>query len=211
MGGEPQRMYPFADYFARRSIIGIGAQYRLMNRRTGTTVFDCVKDARSAVRFVRSHATSLGVDPAKIIVSGGSAGGHVAVGTALFNGIDDASDPTEVSSSPAALVLYFPVIDTSSEGYGQSKIGERWRDLSPAHQVRKGLPPTILFHGSADTVTPLAGAQAFRDAMLESGNRCELVVHPGGKHGYLMFERDLFDRSMRQTESFLKSLGLMPQ
>jgi acetyl esterase/lipase len=180
-------------------------------------VFDCVRDGRDAVRFIRSHAETLGIDPRKIIVSGGSAGGHVAVGTALFDGVDEPGEsakPKEstekVSCVPNALVLLFPVIDTSQEGYGQAKIGERWRQLSPVHQVRGKIPPTLIFHGTADTVTPFAGAEAFQKAMLQAGNRCELVTHEGGKHGYLMFDRALYQDTLEKTERFLSSLGMLP-
>jgi acetyl esterase/lipase len=205
-GGAPRRMYPFAEHFARQGLVGISVEYRLLNTKLGTTVFDCVKDGRSAVRYVRSHAAELGIDPQKIVVSGGSAGGHVAAATAIFDGIDEAGEATEVSCVPNALVLLFPVIDTSPAGYGTAKIGERWQELSPAHRVRPGAPPTIVFHGTADTVTPFAGAVAFRDAMAKAGNRCELVSHEGGRHGYLMFDRELYLQTLRQTEVFLTSL-----
>ncbi|MCA9225610.1 MAG: alpha/beta hydrolase, partial [Planctomycetales bacterium] len=208
-GGEPRRMYPFAEHFAKLGMVGISVQYRLLNKQRGVTVFDCVRDGRSAVRFVKAHADKFGVDPNKIIVSGGSAGGHVAVGTALFGGVDEAGEDTQVSSVPAALVLLFPVIDTSTEGYGNSKIGERWRELSPVHQVRGELPPTLIFHGTGDTVTPFSGAAAFQKAMLQAGNRCELDIHDGGKHGYLMFDRALYLDTLKKTEDFLKSLQLL--
>jgi acetyl esterase len=107
-------------------------------------------------------------------------------------------------------VLLFPVIDTSKEGYGQAKIGERWQELSPAHNVRAGLPPTLIFHGTGDTVTPFAGAKTFHEAMLKAGNRCELDVNEGGAHGYLMRDKALFDDTMKKTDAFLKSLGLLP-
>ncbi len=210
-GGEPRRMYPFAEHFARLGMVGISVQYRLLNAKQGTNVFDCVKDGRSAVRFVRAHAASLGIDPEKIIVSGGSAGGHVAVGTALFDGVNENNERCDVSSIPNALVLLFPVIDTSQAGYGNAKIGERWRELSPVHQVRGNVPPTLIFHGTGDTVTPFAGAKAFQQAMRQAGNRCELEIHEGGKHGYLMFDRKLYLETMRKTEIFLASLGLLPK
>jgi acetyl esterase/lipase len=210
-GGEPRRMYPFANHFAQRGMVGISVQYRLLNAEQGTTVDDCVKDGRSAVRFVRSHAASLGIDPEKIIVSGGSAGGHVAVGTALFEGVDEAGESTAVSSVPNALVLLFPVIDTSKAGYGNAKLGDRWQALSPVHQVRGKVPPTIIFHGTGDTVTPFAGAEAFRDAMRKAGNRCELDVHEVGKHGYLMFDRQLYLDTLQKTETFLESVNLFPK
>jgi acetyl esterase/lipase len=161
------------------------------------------------MRYIRVHATELGIDPQKIIVSGGSAGGHLAVSTALFDKVNEDSDDLTISATPTALVLLFPVIDTSKEGYGQAKIGERWQELSPAHNVRAGLPPTLIFHGTGDTVTPFAGAKTFHEAMLKAVNRCELDINEGGAHGYLMRSKALFDDTMTKTDAFLKSLGLL--
>ncbi len=208
-GGAPPRMYPFAAHYAKLGLVGISMSYRLHSAKTGVSVFDCVKDARSAMRHLRVHAAELGIDPQKIIVSGGSAGGHLAVSTALFDKVNEEGDDLAVSASPNALVLLFPVIDTSKEGYGQAKIGERWQELSPAHNVRAGLPPTLIFHGTGDTVTPFAGAKAFHEAMLKAGNRSELDVNDGGAHGYLMRDKVLFDDTMKKTDAFLKSLGLL--
>ena len=209
-GGAPPRMYPFAAHYAKHGLVGISMSYRLHSAKTGVSVFDCVKDARSAVRYIRAHAAELGIDPQKIIVSGGSAGGHLAVSTALFDKVNEEGDDLAISASPNALVLLFPVIDTSKEGYGQAKIGERWQELSPAHNVRAGLPPTLIFHGTGDTVTPFAGAKTFHEAMLNAGNRCELDINEGGVHGYLMRDKVLFDETMKKTDAFLKSLRLLP-
>jgi acetyl esterase/lipase len=208
-GGEPKRMYSFADHYAKLGLVGISVQYRLHDTKTQTTVFDCVKDARSAVRYVRAHAAELGIDPQKLIVSGGSAGGHLAAATAMFDGVDEAGEETKVSCVPNALVLLYPVIDTSKEGYGNAKIGERWKELSPAHNVRPGLAPTITFHGTGDTVCPFKGAQLFHDAMLKAGNRSELVVNEGGGHGYLMRTQALYEECLGKADAFLSSLDLI--
>lgn len=208
-GGTPPRMYPFAAHYSKLGLVGISMQYRLHNAKTGVSVFDCVKDARSAVRYIRAHAAELGIDPQKIIVSGGSAGGHLAASTALFDNVNEDGDDLKVSPIPNALVLLFPVIDTSKEGYGNAKIGERWQELSPVHHVRPGVPPTIIFHGTGDTVTPFAGAKAFHEAMLKAGNRCELDVNEGGAHGYLMRNKVLLEDTLQKTDVFLKSLGLL--
>jgi acetyl esterase len=202
-GGNPRRCFPFADYFQQHGMVSISVEYRLLKRNGTSTVFDCVKDGRSAVRYLRQHASELGIDPQKIIVAGCSAGGHVAAGTALFSGVDEASDDTAVSCIPNALVLYYPVIDTSSEGYGQMKIGDSWQQISPLHQVRANRPPTIIFHGTADTVTPYAGAVLFRDRMLQAGNRCELVSRKNGVHGYLIFDLLLFRQTITRTLKFI--------
>jgi acetyl esterase/lipase len=207
-GGSPRRFYPFSEYFVQRGMVALAPEYRLISE-PGITPWQCVEDGRSAIRWVRRHADELGIDPQQIVVAGGSAGGHVAAATALCDGIDPPGEDTSVSCRPSALVLYFPVIDTSPAGYGNRVLGPRWRELSPLARVRSGVPPTIVFHGTADTVTPYAGAVAFRDAMQAAGNHCELVSHPGGKHGYLMSDEALWRKTMEQTEQFLRAQAVL--
>lgn len=202
--GTPRRFYPYANALVEKGYVGISVEYRLVNAKTGTSVFDCVKDGRSAMRYIRAHAKELGIDPKRITVCGGSAGAHVAVGTALFDGVDHADEDLKVSCCPDVLVLYFPVIDTSSEGYGMKRIGEKWQTISPVHQVRAGVPPTLIFHGDADKTTPYAGAKRFTELMQKAGNTCELVTHPGGGHGHINQDIKLFDDAMSRTAGFLK-------
>ncbi len=209
-GMDPSRMYPFAADMAKRyGMVGIAPEYRLYKPDKSVTVFDCVADARSSVRYVRSHAGDLGIDPDKIVVAGASAGGHLATSTALFGDVYEPNEDDSVTTMPNAMVLFFPVIDTSSDGYGQKKIGERWKEISPVHNVRKGLPPTITFHGTADKTTPFAGARKFHENMLAAGNRSELVIHEGGNHGYLMWDEDIYLETIEKTSEFLDSLGLL--
>jgi acetyl esterase/lipase len=210
-GGTASRMYPFAAHFASRGMVGVSVEYRLLNAAAGVTVFDCVQDGRSAVRYTRMHAAELGIDPARIVVNGASAGGHVAVATAMFPQSDDPLESKAVSAGPNALVLFYPVIDTSTDGYGNAKIGGRWRELSPAHNVRPGLPPTLVFHGTGDTTTPFKGAKLFHEAMRQAGNRSELDVNEGGVHGYLLVERAIYEDTLAKTEAFLQQHGMFPR
>ena len=85
-------------------MVGISVEYRLL-RQQGVSVFDAVADSRPAVRYLRAHAPALGIDPARIVVTGGSAGAHLAVGTALFDGIDTAGEDTSVPCSPDLLAF----------------------------------------------------------------------------------------------------------
>lgn len=209
-GGDPSRMFPFAAHFARRGCVAFSVEYRRAAPAAGISVFDGLADVRAAVRAVRRRAGEFGVDPARVVVHGASAGGHLAVGAALFEPAGEAQDAGE-SSRPDALVLFYPVIDTSAEGYGQTRIGARWREISPVEHVRPGLPPTLVCHGTADTVTPVAGVRRFAAAMLAAGNRCELELQEGGGHGYLLIDREGFDASLRRTEVFLHSTGLLPR
>lgn len=203
--GTPRRFYPYASAMSEQGYVGISVQYRLINHPQGSTVFDSVKDGRSAVRWIRKHSNFFGIDPDLIAVSGGSAGAHIAAGTAIFDGIDHQVEDTTVSSQPNALVLLYPVIDTSAQGYGQKFIGKDWETISPVHQVKEGMPPTIIFHGDADEITPYAGAVLFVQRMKEAGNTCIFVPHKGGEHGHINKDMKLFDDAINKTAAFLEA------
>ncbi len=207
--GSPRSMYAFTDHCAKLGMVAISVQYRLYKAKTPVTVFECVKDARAALRYVRAHAAELGIDPHKIIANGASAGGHLAAATAMFDGVDHADENLQVSCHPDALVLFSPVIDTSLEGYGNAKIGERWQELSPAHQVHAGLPTTLLFHGTGDATTPFKGAQLFTDAMRKAGNPIELVAPTDAIHTYMFKDANSYVKTLKKMESFFKELGLL--
>lgn len=207
-GGGPRNFYTIAEHFARRGMVGISIEYRLLNKKRNTTVHDCVRDGRSAVRYLRAHAEELGIDPDRIVVAGGSAGGHVTVGTALLD-FDDSEDDTDISCVPNALILLNPVIDTSKSGYGQAKIGENWRELSPVHNVRTDLPPTIIFHSTEDTVTPYAGARKFNELSQAAGNDCKLVTYQGGRHGYFIFNLSAYREVISRMSAFLEQHGFL--
>lgn len=209
VNGTPRIAYPFAHAMAKLGWVGISIEYRLIQNPDypEITVADCVRDGRSAMRYLRGHADELSINPQGIVLGGSSAGGHVAAGAALFPDINEADDDISISPKPNALVLINPVIDTSPQGYGCEKIGDSWQDLSPLHNVAPNVPPCILFHGTADATTPFAGAEAFHRAMLASGNICQLHPHEGGGHGYLRAQ-ELFEPAIVTIASFLQRQGL---
>lgn len=205
--GDPTTQYYMASRFAQRGWVGISLKYRLSNKlHPGTTPFDAVKDARSAVRYLRAHAAELGIDPARLVVNGGSAGGHLAAATALFNELNDTGDDLAISTMPQLMILFYPVIDTGPQGYGYKLLGERWKQISPVDSVVAGLPPTLLLHGASDTVTPYAGAKLFHTRMLAVGNACELITGKGG-HGYFTYQQEPLDAAMAQVDAWLKTHG----
>lgn len=208
VAGTPDVMYCVASHFAERGWLGISMQYRIARKDRDTTVFYCVQDVRSAMRYLRAHADELGIDANRIVAGGRSAGGHLAAAAALFDGLDEPGEETSVSCVPNACALYSAVLDTSEQGYGNELIGERWREVSPLLHVRAGLPPTIVLHGMRDTTAPTAGAQAFAEAMKKAGNRCELILNQKGSHSYMMRTEALFTEAMAQTEEFLRGVGI---
>ena len=75
--GSASHFHPQCEYLASRGMVAISAEYRVKNLH-GTTPQECVKDGKSAIRYVRQNAAALGIDPNRIAAGGGSAGGHVA-------------------------------------------------------------------------------------------------------------------------------------
>lgn len=207
-GGEPRRLYPIADHYAKRGVVAISLEYRLLHEENSHSVFDCVKDGRSAVRFLRSHAEAFKIDPHRIAIYGASAGGHVALCTAVLESapdFDESSDDLSISCCPDLLLPAYPVIDTSERGYGRKKIGERWRELSPLHNVKPGLPPMLILHGTGDKVTPFDGVRQFVKQSRELGNDCELFAFEGGRHGWFIFNMNNYREAIGRLDAYLET------
>ncbi|MCP4642784.1 MAG: alpha/beta hydrolase fold domain-containing protein [bacterium] len=209
-GGTPKQFYPHCEYLASRGMVAVSFEYRV-KKTHGTSPFECVKDGRSAIRWMRANASELGIDPDRVVAGGGSAGGHVAATTAVITKVNEATDDLAVSATPDALLLFNPVIDTTEKGYGAEKVKGRETELSPTHHVTKDLPPTLIFHGTEDTTVPFENVERFTRLMKEAGNRCELVPFEGKKHGFFNKSRDLeaFEETIRVTDAFLVSLHFL--
>ena len=182
--GEAKQFYQQARALADQGMVAFSADYRVKSRNQ-TTPFECVLDGKSAIRWVRQHAAALGVDPERIAAAGGSAGGHVAASAGLGLGGEEPAENAQISSVPNALILFNPVLDTTEQGYGARNFKPHQQTaLSPSHHVRKGLPPTIIFHGTADTTVPFENAERFTRLMTAAGNLCTLVPFEGTGHGF---------------------------
>lgn len=155
VNGTIDHFKPQSKYLASLGMVAITADYRVKDRH-GTSPFQCVEDGKSAVAWVRCHSEELGIDPERIAVGGGSAGGHVAASTVLLPDEEFIEDKVvnEISSIPSAMVLFNPVLDTTESGYSAKKVGGRPEELSPLHHIREDIPPTIIFHGTDDMTVP---------------------------------------------------------
>jgi acetyl esterase/lipase len=218
--GDPRQFYPQCNYLASRGMVAMSAEYRVRSRNN-TTPLECVKDAKSAIRWVRAHADELGVDPNRIAAGGGSAGGHIAACTGTIEGLDEEGEKTSVSSKPDAMVLFNPVLVLDSVE-GKLEFNERRREqfrrrgvdnprtISPAHHVKSGLPPTIVFHGTGDRTVPYRTAEIYSELAKAEGNRCELVSTEGAGHGFFNYGRNgnrAYVSTLRAADRFLASLG----
>ena len=115
------------------------------------------------------------------------------------------------SAAPDALVLWYPAVAVTADTWFEKLLGGRARpvEASPAEHVRPGLPPTIIFQGSADTVTPLSGVRRFCDAMKSAGNRCDLHVYDELGHLFGREHPEAREDAMQKADRFLVSEGFL--
>lgn len=182
-----------------------------------SSVPEIIDDVNRALRFIRLHAKEYGIDPQRLGVTGGSAGGHLSLmlATRGSTGNPEASDPVERESSAVqAVAIFYPVTDLLNLGASTENLGDggppksfvaafgeagkdlnRWkvvgRDCSPIYFVHDKLPPTLIYHGDADTLVPLDQSQRYCKAAEALGCNTKLVVHPKGEHGWPSMILDL--------------------
>jgi acetyl esterase/lipase len=203
--GNTTQFETFVQHYASKGMISVLVDYRVQSRQ-GTTPFEALKDAKSAIRYLRRNAGELGIDPHKIVCSGGSAGGHLAAACYTNETIDEEKEDLNISSKPNALVLFNPVIDNSKEGYGYDRIGENYLEFSPLHNIRKGFPPTAFFLGTKDKLVPVNTAQLFKKKIETVGSRCDLFLYKDQQHGF--FNLKIFhDDILSKVDAFLQSIG----
>ena len=209
--GTPLQFYPECVWFASKGMVSISADYRTSFTH-GTSPFESVADGKSAIRWVRQHAEELGVDPARIVAAGASAGGHVAAAAGTLSGLDETSEDKSVSSRPDVLALWYPVIDNGPQGYGDDAMKARYQEISPLHNVSAKTPPTILFLGTKDPLVPVATARDFESRMKQAGVRCEVKLIEGGGHPLYFYQKGpspIRDRVLNDADDFFRATGIL--
>jgi sialate O-acetylesterase len=203
--GSVRQFESQAAYLAGRGMVAARADYRVKSRQN-VQPDACVEDAKSAVRWLRTHAGAHGIDPDRIVAAGGSAGGHIAACTATTAGFEAEGQDLSVSSKPSALVLFNPVLLLDGP------ITKRYlnddealaRRISPMNGIDASLPPTLLLYGSDDRLGD--PAEPFMARAKAKGARVELFMAEGVGHGF--FNRSPWTaRTLKRVDEFLGSLG----
>lgn len=193
VGGHPGVLQRYCVTDSLAGLVALAPQYRLVGKQARSG-WDCMDDAYAAYRWTLDHADELGIDTARVILAGGSAGGHLAA-TVLTHHPD---------SRAAAMILLNPVLDCTDRGY---TMHDRGHDASPIHRIRPGLPPTLIFHGDADATVPYENSVRFQRLMTAAGNLCRLITLPGEGHG---LPGRLPHRIIPECHDFLHTLSLLP-
>jgi acetyl esterase/lipase len=180
--GTPAQAAGWAKRAAAMGLVGVAPDYRVRDRH-GTDGTACLADARAAIRWLQDHAAELGIDPERIIVSGSSAGGHLALWTAITDSPPGSGPAQAPRFKPAALILMWPAADFTFFSVQQDRFGGHAKECSATQHLDPAMPPSLLLHGNADPIVPFESSVVLQRALTSNGNFCQFIPMPGCGHG----------------------------
>ena len=194
-------------------------EYRLTGQATAPAA---VEDTRCALIYLIKNAKQLNIDVNRIVIMGGSSGGHLALMGGLLGNDHRFDDncPSKENTKVAAIIDKYGIADVWDWGYGKnitSKSATRWlgdkakdkefaMSVSPISYVTKNSPPTFIVHGDADPTVPYQQSVDLHKKFLEAGVKTEFITVPGGQHGN--FEKEKNSEINKAITEFLKSLKI---
>jgi acetyl esterase/lipase len=195
--------------------VNIAAQYRL----AGVAMWPAqIHDVKAAIRWTRANASSLGIDPARIVIAGYSAGGHlalVAAGTQNMSEFEGSNGTHGVSTSLAGCLAFYAVTGGDWPGFRTNfpmpagATEDAWRAATPATYARN-FPPTILHHGLADTTVPPRSSHELLGVLQAANIPSELHTLSGVPHAFINHP-ELVEITARLNDSFLERTMLHPK
>jgi acetyl esterase/lipase len=187
-GTKETTLESFVVPLVEHGFVVANVEYRLAKSAPAPAA---VEDALQAAKWFRDHAEEYKVDPARIIALGESAGGQLALTTAMLPSTTSLGPVTKI----AAVLDFYGVADVAEQVSQQKPYAVAWipdqpgrmdlaRQMSPVSYVRKGLPPVLAIHGDADPVVPYQQSVSLIKALKSDGNQADLIMVPGGQHGF---------------------------
>jgi acetyl esterase/lipase len=224
-----------ADYFRALLNRGYTVFAVVHGSQPKFVITEIVPDINRAVRFIRHNAAHYGVDPNRLGITGGSAGGHLSLTMGTQGGPGDANAKDLVdreSSAVQCVACFFPPTDFLNYGRpGEDAVGvgilksfkpafgprsdtaeERQklgREISPIYFMHSNMPPILIIHGDADTLVPIYQAQMFVKRCEEVGSTAKLVVREGKNHGWPEMGKDM-ERFADWFDEYLRGIKAKP-
>jgi len=194
------------QYFASRGLVAATANYYMVPKDerkklpAGTSRKSfCITDAKSAIRWMKQHAVELGIDPTRIIVGGGSAGGHISILSTINLGLNDPADPKEFDTSVAAYLLFNPALSAADAKYPE---------VDALNYLKAGFPPAIVFFGTEDKWKNGWDTAYRKLKTFGAGDRINLRLAEGESHAFFN-KQPWKDLTIIEADRFLVSLGLL--
>ncbi len=205
-GGDLSMLRPQCAYFASRGLVAITANYRMLTRGEGKKsdagVLEnkrvCTTDAKSAIRWAKQHSDELGLDPQRLIVGGGSAGGHIAVLATTNPGLNDPQDAKDLDTSVAAYVLFNPALS------GKDSVDP---EVDALKHLTVKFAPAIMFYGTKDS-WKIGGDDACKLLKKLGNATTEMWTAEGQGHSFFN-KQPWLDLTIAAADKFLVGRGLM--
>ena len=211
-GSKESMVERFCAPFLERGFVVANVEYRLAKVATAPAA---VTDVLKAAQWFSDHAAQYKVDQKRISVTGGSAGGHLALMVGMLPKDNDFGPVIKI----ATIVNFYGITDVADqlEGPHMRPYAVTWlpeqpnrmdlaKKLSPLTYVRKDVPPVLTLHGDADPTVPYEQGVRLTDALKAAGAKAELITVKGGKHGFTKAE---MDQLWPQIFKFLKKYKAM--
>lgn len=196
--GDRAQLRGYGILLGREGYVCVASEYRLLPDHGWPTQ---LHDAKAALRWMRASARELGIDPDRIVVEGNSAGGHLALlvaGTAGSEELAGPAHPGVADHVAAVIAVYAPTVLTvprktvTTDGgarmmasFGEGDEGMRNAQLaSPITHAGPDFPPTLLIHGSADTIVPHRSSVIMYDALAAHDVPVDLHLIAGQPHAF---------------------------
>lgn len=206
--GKPDWFFSSAEAYAEKGWIAVAVEYRLADRH-GNSLPEAISDGKSLVRFLRTHAEKLKIDPNKILVTGNSSGATIALALATTGELlDEKTEDLQASSKPNAVIVTAGLAELREAGswWQEGYSDEFIRKISPINNATKDLPPMLLFHGTRDNSVDIGSIRKFVSRAREAGNEVKLVELEGAPH--MIWRIPYFANQMKEPrENFLQNLN----
>lgn len=206
--GKPDWFFSTAESYAKQGWVVAVVEYRIKGRHN-TYPFESVKDAKSAIRWIRENAEKYNIDSNKIIATGDSAGGHLSLAITLIENWNESTDNLRVNAVPNVIIVNAGVYDLTTrenrwitEQYENKEIA---KEISPNHLLKKSPIKMLLIHGEKDRNCPYEIAVSFHKEMKKLGNDIQFHTVKNADH-WIWFGKHSAEVS-KITSEFIRSLN----
>lgn len=209
--------YTFAKVLNKAGIAVFILKYRLPNNCETLPYLAPIADAETAIKYIRQHADSLGINPQRVGIMGFSAGGHLA--SSLCTHFETAFVPNEgISFRPDFAILAYPVISFREnilhKGSRDALLKDHMNDslisfFSNDEQVNIKTPQTFLICAADDKTVPPVNSLRYFQALLKANVPTELHVYRKGGHGFGLVDKAITDRWIFRALHWLKESGFI--
>jgi len=207
--GKPDWYFDDCKAWARKGWVACTVEYRTLSR-AGTLPFEAVKDARSAIRWLRQHAAEYHIDTSRIVANGYDSGGQLALACAMADKYNEKSDDLHFSPAPNLVMVTSGLFDLTDVNnawimrYFKDK--SALRDISPLYLVKKITPPVLVIHGRKDADEDYTVARHFATLLRDAGSA--VSFHPVDDAPHLLWlDTKYAGEAEKVQQDFLRKYG----